>query len=72
MWAQDYDATELGRRKGYVIHDIGAAYEYKQYRVDLGVSNLFDKVYSTYQQSLANTFTYEEGRSVNLALTARF
>jgi len=72
VWAQDYDATELRRRKGYVIHDIGAAYEYKQYRVDLGVSNLFDKVYSTYQQSLATTFTYEEGRSVNLALSARF
>jgi hemoglobin/transferrin/lactoferrin receptor protein len=72
VWAQDYDSTELRRRKGYVIHDIGGSYEYKQYRVDLGVSNLFDKVYSTYQQSLANTFTYEEGRSVNLALSARF
>lgn len=72
VWAQDYDATELWRRKGCVIHDIGAAFEYRQYRADLGVSNLFDKAYSTYQQSLANTFTYEEGRSVNLTLSARF
>ncbi|ROL96836.1 TonB-dependent hemoglobin/transferrin/lactoferrin family receptor [Pseudomonas protegens] len=72
VWAQDYDATELRRRKGYVIHDIGGAFEYRQYRADLGVSNLFDKAYSTYQQSLANTFTYEEGRSVNLTLSARF
>ncbi|PRB81554.1 TonB-dependent receptor [Pseudomonas sp. MYb185] len=70
--AQDYDATVLRQRAGYGLHDIGVAYETRQYRVDLGVSNLFDKAYATYQQSQANTFSYEEGRSVNLTLSMRF
>ena len=70
--AQDYDSTELRQRAGYGLHDIGVAYETRQYRVDLGVSNLFDKAYTTYQQSQANTFSYEEGRSVNLTLSTRF
>ncbi|MDY0071638.1 MAG: TonB-dependent hemoglobin/transferrin/lactoferrin family receptor [Thauera sp.] len=70
--AQDYDATELRRRSGYATHDIGVSFEQRQYRVDVGVTNLFNKGYATYQQSLANTFSYEEGRSVNVTLSARF
>ncbi|MGA6106940.1 TonB-dependent hemoglobin/transferrin/lactoferrin family receptor [Pseudomonas solani] len=70
--AQDYDDTLLRRRDGYALHDIGLTWEQDPYRVDLGVSNLFDQAYATYQQSQANTFTYEEGRSVNLTLSSRF
>jgi hemoglobin/transferrin/lactoferrin receptor protein len=70
--AQDYDATVLRQRSGYAVHDIGGSYRHRQYRVDLGVTNLFDKAYATYQQSLADTFSYEEGRSVNVTFSARF
>ncbi|CAM5282991.1 Hemin receptor [Rhodanobacter lindaniclasticus] len=70
--AQDYDATELRRRSGYAVHDIGVTYQRRQYRVDVGITNLFNKGYATYQQSLADTFSYEQGRSVNVTLSARF
>jgi hemoglobin/transferrin/lactoferrin receptor protein len=70
--AQNYDSIELRRRSGYATHDISVSYEHHQYRVDLGVTNLFNKGYATYQQSKADTFSFEEGRSVNLTLSARF
>ncbi|RMH94902.1 TonB-dependent hemoglobin/transferrin/lactoferrin family receptor [Lysobacter pythonis] len=70
--AQDYDSTLLRRRSGYATHDVGVGYEHRRYRVDVGVTNLFDKEYATYQQSMANTFSYEEGRSVNVTLGTRF
>ncbi len=74
--AQDYDAkvdtTNDRRRSGYSVHDIGASYDRDWYRVDVGITNLFDKAYSTYQQSLLTSYVYEEGRSFNLTLTARF
>ncbi|WP_238475031.1 TonB-dependent hemoglobin/transferrin/lactoferrin family receptor [Azospirillum cavernae] len=70
--AQHYDSTALRRRDAYVTHDVGVAYDRDWYRVDLGVTNLFDKAYVTYQQSQADTYSYEEGRSVNMTFTARF
>lgn len=74
--AQDYDAkvdsTNDRRRSGYSVHDIGATYDRDWYRVDVGVTNLFDKAYSTYTQALETSFVYEEGRSVNLTGTLRF
>jgi hemoglobin/transferrin/lactoferrin receptor protein len=74
--AQDYDsnvsATSDRRRRGYAVHDIGASYDRDWYRVDFGITNLFDKAYSTYQQSLKTSYVYEEGRSVNLTGTVRF
>ncbi|MFD1626063.1 TonB-dependent hemoglobin/transferrin/lactoferrin family receptor [Azospirillum griseum] len=70
--AQHYDSTALRRRDGYTVHDIGVSYDRDWYRLDLGVTNLFDKGYVTYQQSQTETYSYEEGRSVNLTLTARF
>lgn len=70
--AQNYDSTILRRRDGYSTHDIGTAYYRDWYRVDFGISNLFDKGYAGYHQSLATNYTYEEGRSVNLTFTARF
>ncbi|GGB46877.1 ligand-gated channel protein [Tistrella bauzanensis] len=70
--AQDDDDTLFRRRSGYALHDLGVVFDQSWYRVDLAVTNLFDTAYVTYQQSLAETYTYEEGRSVNLRLTARF
>ncbi|QRF90593.1 TonB-dependent receptor [Alcaligenes faecalis] len=70
--AQDYDSTELRQRSGYATHDIGVSYEQSRYRIDVGITNLFDKGYATYQQSLADTFSYEQGRSFNVTLSARF
>jgi hemoglobin/transferrin/lactoferrin receptor protein len=70
--AQKDDAVELRRRSGYAIHDVGLTYEHRQYRVDAGITNLFNKGYATYQQSLAETFSYEEGRSFNITVSARF
>jgi hemoglobin/transferrin/lactoferrin receptor protein len=74
--AQDYDdnvsTTNDRRRSGYAVHDIGASYDRDWYRVDFGITNLFDKAYSTYQQSLITSKVYEEGRSVNLTGTVRF
>jgi hemoglobin/transferrin/lactoferrin receptor protein len=69
---QNYDATVLRRRDGYGLHDLGVAYDRDWWRADFSVTNLFDKAYATYQQSQTTTYTYEEGRSVNLTLTARF
>ena len=64
--------TALRQRDGYSLQDIGIGYSRDWYRVDLSVTNLFDKAYATYQQSQTTTYTYEEGRSVNLTLSARF
>lgn len=69
---QHRDATQLRRRDGYGLHDLGVAYDNQGWRVDFSVTNLFDDAYATYQQSQTTTYTYEEGRSVNLTLTARF
>jgi hemoglobin/transferrin/lactoferrin receptor protein len=70
--AQERDSTLLRQRSGYSLHDLGVAYAQDWYRVDFSVTNLFDKAYATYQQSQLTTFTYEEGRSANLTLTAKF
>lgn len=69
---QHRDSTTLRRRDGYGLHDLGMAYDREGWRVDFSVTNLFDEAYATYQQSQTTTYTYEEGRSVNLTLTARF
>lgn len=69
---QHEDATTPRRRDGYGLHDVGVTYDQEWYRVDLSVTNLFDKAYATYQQSQVTTYNYEEGRSVNLTLSARF
>lgn len=69
---QQRDATVLRRRDGYVVQDLGISWDQGWLRLDLGVSNLLDKAYVTYQQAQADTFTYEEGRSVNATATLRF
>jgi iron complex outermembrane receptor protein len=69
---------------GYVLFNIGSAYEYKNLRVDVGVTNLFDAHYYlplggiNYDDFLASkkTTTFDplagQGRSFNIALTQRF
>lgn len=70
--SQHYDTTADRRRKAYTVHDIGAAYDRDWYRLDFGVSNLFDRAYAAYGQSLITSRIYEEGRSFNLLFTARY
>lgn len=73
--AQDYDSTVLRRRPGYALHDAFATWTpagKSKYRVDFGVTNLFDKRYSAYQSSNKFAYTYQEGRSAKVALTANF
>lgn len=73
--AQDYDSTVLRRRAGYTAHDLFLTwYSPKQtYRVDVGITNVFDRQYLSYQQSLAAAQTaYEMGRSFNLSVSASF
>jgi hemoglobin/transferrin/lactoferrin receptor protein len=71
--ANQHDDAEVSRqRDGYSLHDIGLIYDGDWFRADLSVTNLFDKAYATYQQSLATAYTYEEGRSANLRLTIPF
>ena len=73
--AQDYDSTVLRRRAGYTAHDLFLTwYSPKQtYRLDFGITNVFDKQYLSYQQSLAAAQTaYEMGRSFNLSASASF
>jgi hemoglobin/transferrin/lactoferrin receptor protein len=72
---QDYDATVLRRRKGYAVHDLFLSWQSPRqtFRVDAGITNLFDKQYLSYQQSLAAALTaYEMGRSFNLSASAAF
>jgi iron complex outermembrane receptor protein len=69
---------------GYLLVNIGSAYEYKNFRVDVGVTNLFDKFYYhplggiNYDDFLVSKrkASFEalagQGRSFNVALTQKF
>jgi hemoglobin/transferrin/lactoferrin receptor protein len=72
--AQDYDSTVLRRRQGYAIHDVFLSWMPAawKFRLDAGVTNLFDKRYVAYQSANAYAHTYQEGRSFKLALSADF
>lgn len=70
--SQDYDTTTTARRRAYAVHDIGVAYDRDWFRVDLGVGNLFDEAYVPYYSSNVQSYSYAEGRSVNMTLTTRF
>jgi iron complex outermembrane receptor protein len=72
------------RTPGYVLVNIGTAYEYKNLRVDVGVTNLFDRFYYlplggiNYDDFLASkkSTAFEPlagmGRSFNVAFTQKF
>lgn len=72
--AQDYDSTVLRRRPGHATHDlfVGWMPDGSKFKLDVGITNLFDKRYSAYQSSNAYAYTYQEGRSLKLALSADF
>lgn len=72
--AQDYDSTMLRRRPGYGTHDVFASWmpTGQRFKLDVGITNIFDKRYSAYQSSNAYAYTYQEGRSLKLALSAEF
>lgn len=70
--SQHYDSTTIRQRDGYAVHDIGTTYNRDWYRIDFGITNLFNKAYVTYGQDQAAYYTYEEGRSFNLTFKARF
>ena len=72
--AQDYDSTVLRRRPGHATHDVFASWmpSGQKFKLDVGITNLFDKRYSAYQSSNAYAYTYQEGRSLKLALSTDF
>jgi hemoglobin/transferrin/lactoferrin receptor protein len=72
--AQDYDSTVLRRRPGYATHDLFASWmpSGQRFKLDAGITNLFDKRYSAYQSSNAYSYTYQEGRSLKLAVSMDF
>lgn len=73
--AQDYDSTVLRQRAGYVVHDLMFTWTApsQRYRLDLGLGNILDKKYVTYQSSNAGATTaYEMGRNIKATLSARF
>jgi len=72
--AQDYDTTVLRRRSGYATHDLYASWmpAGQRFKIDAGISNLFDKRYAAYQSSNAYAYTFQEGRSLKLAISADF
>ena len=72
--AQDYDTTVTRRRAAYDVHDafVTITPASLPVRLDLGVTNIFDKRYALYKNSTANPNTFEEGRSARVTLTTRF
>ena len=74
VWAQDYDTTVIRRRAAYDVHDafVTITPASLPVRLDLGVTNIFDKRYALYKNSTANPNTFEEGRSLRATLTIRF
>lgn len=72
--AQDYDATTLRRRDGYTTHDLHVGWQAsRKVSVDVGVNNVLDKKYRSYQSSNAAAATaYEMGRNYMLTVTGEF
>jgi hemoglobin/transferrin/lactoferrin receptor protein len=72
--AQDYDTTVARRRAAYDVHDLFVTLspESLPFRIDAGVTNIFDKTYALYKNSTANPNTFEEGRSVRVTLSAKY
>ncbi len=71
--AQDYDDTIERQRESWVRHDLFLSWSPSEsLRADLGVENLTDERYASYQSSNAYALTYEKGRSVKATLSWRF
>ncbi len=72
--AQDYDSEPLRQRDSYNVHDVFVSWtpNNADWRIDLGVTNIFDNEYIVYKQSTAYIETYEEGRSLRIGLQKSF
>jgi hemoglobin/transferrin/lactoferrin receptor protein len=72
--AQDYDSTTLRRRDGYTTHDVHVGWQAsRKVGVDVGINNVLDKKYRSYQSSNAAAATaYEVGRNYMLTVTGEF
>ncbi len=72
--AQDYDSTVLRQRKGYSTHDLHLGWKpNRKIEVDLGVNNVFDKKYLSYQSSnTAASTAYEMGRNYMISVSGGF
>jgi hemoglobin/transferrin/lactoferrin receptor protein len=72
--AQDYDSSVVRRRPDYNVHDAFLTWRPSSgvWRIDLGVTNVFDEQYLVYKQSTAYPTTYEQGRSFRIGLGTQF
>lgn len=72
--AQSYDSTVNRRRDAYNVHDVFVTWQPvgQKYKLDFGVTNLFDDRYFIYQSSNLAARTPEAGRSVRLAFSWDF
>ena len=72
--SQQDDSTVAARRPGYAVHDLFAQWQPSQkIRVDVGVTNLFDKRYAEYNGSTQlQSYIYQAGRSVLASVSASY
>ena len=71
--AQDYDSNIERRRPGWARHDLFLSWTPEgSLRIDIGVENLTDKRYASYQSANAYALTYEKGRSLKATVSWRF
>ena len=68
--ATDYNAIALMNEKGYVLTDIGLNYGIKAFKLNVGVRNIFDSWYATYQKG--DTYYPGMGRSYYAELRYSF
>lgn len=66
----DYNAIALMNEKGYVLTDIGLNYGIKAFKLNVGVRNIFDSWYATYQKG--DTYYPGMGRSYYAELRYSF
>ncbi|WP_348518730.1 TonB-dependent receptor [Campylobacter sp. CCS1377] len=56
----------------YLLTDLGLIYTYKNMQVNLGIKNLFDEKYYTYQNAASNQYLVGNGRSYYIGLNYKF
>lgn len=66
----DYNIISLMNEKGYVLTDIGLNYGIKAFKLNVGVRNIFDSWYATYQKG--DTYYPGMGRSYYAELRYSF
>ena len=56
----------------YILADVSVSYAWDDYRVSLGVTNLFDKDYAATCETVSYGCISGEGRELTLALSRKF